>query len=120
MSGVILVVDDDFEIRQMLCTLLTFQGYETIEAVDGRDALEKLTHFLPDALILDVMMPHMDGITLCRYLRREPTTARLPIVMLSGKAQAEAVQAGLAAGANRYLTKPMSLEALMACLHELC
>ena len=118
MTCSVLVVDDEFEIRQLLSTMLTMMGYESFMAEDGLDALEKIPEFQPDILILDVMMPRMDGLTLCRQLRDNAETAALPIIMLSGKAHQEAVQEGLNAGANRYLIKPTGLDELTQNINE--
>ncbi len=112
MGRLVLVVDDDNEIRQMMCLLLKLHGYETAEAVDGVDALAKINQRQPDLIVLDVMMPKMDGITLCKTLRDDLLTARLPIIMLSGKTTPRAVEEGLEAGADRYLTKPSGLDVL--------
>jgi len=118
MKGSIMVVDDDVEIRYLLSTMLRMMGYEIFEASDGFDALTKIETRVPDALVLDVMMPNMDGITLCKTLRQAVETAVVPIIMLSGKAQQEDVEAGLKAGANRYLSKPMSMNDLIHNLEE--
>ncbi|MCA9917124.1 MAG: response regulator [Anaerolineales bacterium] len=115
----VLVVDDEFEIRQLLTTMLTMMGYKSFMAQDGLDALEKIPEYQPDILILDVMMPRMDGLTLCRQLRGAAETAALPIIMLSGKAHQEAIQEGLNAGANRYLVKPTGLEELTRNITEI-
>ncbi|MCA9896686.1 MAG: response regulator [Ardenticatenaceae bacterium] len=112
MNCSVLVVDDEYEIRQLLTTMLTLMGYQSFMAQDGLDALEKIPEYQPDILILDVMMPNMDGLTLCRKLRAAAETAELPIIMLSGKAHQEAIQEGLKAGANRYLVKPTGLDEL--------
>lgn len=118
MSCSVLVVDDEFEIRQLLSTMLTMMGYQSFMAQDGLDALEKISQYQPDILILDVMMPRMDGLTLCRQLRDAAETAALPIIMLSGKAHQEAIQEGLKAGANRYLVKPTGLDELTRNINE--
>lgn len=119
MSHLVLVVDDDQEIRHMLSLLLQINGFATSEAEDGLVALHKIRQRRPDVVLLDVMMPNMDGITLCRLLRQDSRTADLPVVMLSGKAHPAAVEAGLQAGANRYLVKPSGLDALTETLFEL-
>jgi DNA-binding response OmpR family regulator len=118
MSCCVLVVDDEYEIRQLLATMLTMMGYQSFMAQDGLDALEKIPQCQPDILILDVMMPRMDGLTLCRQLRETAETAALPIIMLSGKAHQEAIQEGLQAGANRYLVKPTGLDELTRNINE--
>ncbi len=119
MSRLVLVVDDDVEIRQMLCVLLQINGFATDEAEDGLAALQRVRRNRPDIIVLDVMMPNMDGVTFCRLLRRNRSTRSLPVVMLSGKAHPDGVEEGLRAGANRYLIKPSGLDILVRTLHEL-
>ena len=114
----ILVVDDEPMTRHMLRVMLELEGYQITEAVDGLDALKKIEQEQPDALILDVMMPKMDGITVCEKLRQDPKTRDLPIIMLSGRSHHEAVARGLKAGANKYMGKPMLREDLLAGLRE--
>ena len=118
MKRSILVVDDETEIRQLLSTMLTMVGYQSFVAKDGLEALEIIPECQPDILILDVMMPRMDGLALCRKLRDTEATAELPIILLSGKAHQEAIQEGLKAGANRYLVKPAGLEELTSNIDE--
>ena len=118
MNCSVLVVDDEYDIRQLLSTMLTLLGYQSFVARDGLEALEKIPECNPDVLILDVMMPRMDGLTLCRKLRDTAETAELPIIMLSGKAHQEAIQEGLQAGANRYLVKPTGLDELARNIDE--
>lgn len=119
MAWSVLVVDDEPMTRTLLQLMLAPADCEVIEADDGLDALEKIEESLPDLLILDVMMPRMDGISLCRYLRQKARTAVLPIIMLSAKTSQEAIQEGLLAGADRYLTKPVSRRDLLANVEEL-
>ena len=114
MSYSVLVVDDEFRNREMLRMMLEIMGYIVFEAEDGIDALAKVAENRPDVMILDVMMPNMDGITLCKQLRSQPETADLPIIMLSGKTHDSAIQEGLEAGANQYMKKPMAAQELLA------
>lgn len=113
MKKSILVVDDEWRTREMLRMFLEMEGYEVFEAEDGVDAIEKAGRFHPDVMILDVMMPRMDGITACKQLRSTEATAALPIIMLSGKIQEQAIREGLEAGATAYMTKPMSHKELL-------
>ena len=115
----ILVVDDEPNLRQLLRRMLELGGFRVVEAEDGVDALTKLNHLMPHLIILDVMMPDLDGVTLCKMLRNNPRYADLPIIMLSGKTQFPAVQAGLEAGANRYLCKPITMDELIQNVREL-
>ncbi len=119
MSLLILIVDDQADTRHMLRMLLQFNGFQVNEAFDGVDALEKIQATKPDAMILDVMMPRMDGITLCKKLRSHPQTIDLPIIMLSGKTTVEAENEGLQAGANYYMFKPMAIQLLLKNINEL-
>ncbi len=113
MANSILIVDDSFETRLMLRMLLELSGFEIQEAENGEDALEKLNQNLPDLVLLDVMMPIMDGITACKKLRQNARFAQLPVIMLSGKVHGDAAQIGLEAGATAYLAKPINSEQLL-------
>ncbi|WP_330185656.1 response regulator transcription factor [Nocardia sp. NBC_01503] len=117
MSMRILVVDDDRAVRESLRRSLTFNGYTVDLAVDGLDALEKTTSQRPDALVLDVMMPRMDGLEVCRRLRS--TGDDLPILVLTARDSVSERVAGLDAGADDYLPKPFALEELLARLRAL-
>lgn len=119
MSHSIIIVDDEVMTRQMLRMLLELQGFEVIEAEDGIEALERTFKYRPDIMILDVMMPRMDGLTACRKLRSRPETADMPVIMLSGKTQSNAAKEGLAAGADLYMSKPMKTDQLLSALREL-
>ncbi len=118
MKFTILVVDDDPNMRVLLRQMLGLRGFDVVEAEDGLDALAKVEEVEPDVVVLDVMMPDMDGITVCKRLRQQPKTATLPIIMLSGKVNPEAVKEGLTAGANNYLRKPVSLTDLIESIRE--
>jgi CheY-like chemotaxis protein len=115
----VLVVDDEPMTRTLLQLMLAPADYEVFEAGDGFEALEKIEQQKPDIMILDVMMPNMDGLMLCRLLREREDTATTPIILLSAKTTPEAIQEGLFAGANRYLTKPVSRKHLLESLAEL-
>ena len=118
MSWSVLIVDDEQETRELLRLMLEFAGYDIYEAVDGLDALEKVKLVQPDVILLDVMMPNMDGLEVCRRLRSQAATADLPIIMVSAKIQVEAIREGLDAGATRYLTKPVSRANLVETIRE--
>jgi len=108
----IMVVDDDEKITSMLRRSLTFEGYEVISAANGQDALRQLMEKEPDLLILDVMMPYVDGWEVCRRLRQAGST--LPILMLTAKDDVKDRVKGLDIGADDYLVKPFALEELLA------
>lgn len=104
--GRILVVDDTKLITKMIRDKLAATGYEVAEAYDGMDALKKLKSFLPDLIILDVMLPGMDGYQVTRAIRQDPHHVRTPIIMLTAKSGIAEKVAGFEAGADDYLTKP--------------
>lgn len=108
----LLVAEDDAEIRQALDRILTYEGYEVVTAPDGAAALEAIGEQAPDAILLDVMMPFVDGITLCRLIRERGD--RTPVLMLTARHEVSDRVAGLDAGADDYVTKPFDLDELLA------
>jgi len=113
----ILVVDDDRAVRESLRRSLTFNGYQVELASDGPAALEAVNAQRPDALVLDVMMPRLDGLEVCRRLRSEGDD--LPILVLTARDAVSDRVSGLDAGADDYLPKPFALEELLARLRAL-
>lgn len=108
----VLIVDDEPMARTLLRLMLVRAGFHVTEAEDGFDALDKIRKNQPDVVLLDVMMPGMDGFAVCEQLRSEAATAELPIIMLSAKTDLDSINKGLRAGATVYLTKPISPEEL--------
>ncbi len=108
----VLIVDDEQMARTLLRLMLVRAGLNVYEAEDGFDALEKVKKHQPDIILLDVMMPGMDGFAVCETLRGEENTSSLPIIMLSAKTDLESINKGLRVGATKYLTKPISPDAL--------
>ncbi|MFA5891325.1 MAG: response regulator [Actinomycetota bacterium] len=102
----VLVVDDDRVIQQLLEVNLELEGYDVAKAGDGEEALEAVRVFRPDLILLDVMMPKIDGREVCRRLKADPETARIPIIFLSARAQEFDVASGIELGASAYVTKP--------------
>lgn len=113
----LLVVDDERAVREALQRALTLQGYEVTLAADGIDALDKMTAVTPDAIVLDVLMPRMDGLEMTRSLRAAGDTT--PILMLTARDAVSDRVEGLDAGADDYLVKPFALEELLARLRAL-
>ena len=113
----ILVVDDDRAVRESLRRSLQFNGYQVDLANDGQQALESVSSARPDAMVLDVMMPRVDGLEVCRRLRG--TGDDLPILVLTARDTVSDRVAGLDAGADDYLPKPFALEELLARLRAL-
>lgn len=110
----VLIVDDDAVIRQMLEMALSFEGFEVATAEDGIEAVAKARDLRPDVVLLDVMMPLMDGLQVASTLRRDRRTRDIPIVMLTACAGEEDVWSGWEAGAASYLTKPLEHEMLLS------
>ena len=110
----ILVVEDERSIADLVAEALKRQGYRVETAGDGDQALEAAESTLPDLIILDLMLPKLDGWEVCRRLREEDTTRRIPIIMLTARRDEKDVVAGLELGADDYLRKPFSLAELLA------
>jgi two-component system alkaline phosphatase synthesis response regulator PhoP len=108
----ILVAEDEPDMLMGLRDNLQFEGYEVLEATDGQEALDAIARDRPDLVLLDVMMPKVDGITVCRQLR--DAGYRLPILMLTAKSQEIDIVRGLEAGADDYITKPFGVRELLA------
>jgi len=104
----ILAVDDEKHIVRLVQVNLERQGYEVVTANDGKEALEKVESEHPDLVVLDVMMPYMDGFEVLQTLRRNPNTANIPVIMLTAKAQDADVFRGWQSGVDCYLTKPFN------------
>ncbi|MCA9924443.1 MAG: response regulator [Anaerolineales bacterium] len=105
MSKVILIVDDEPMIRHLLQCLLSMDGFLVKEACDGLDALDQVENLRPDLILLDYMMPNLDGLATCRKLRSQPETADVPIIMLSANAQPSVIEQSVQAGVNSFLDK---------------
>ncbi len=108
----ILVVDDELDIREFVQYNLVKEGYEVACAVNGRDALVKAAEFRPHLILMDMMMPEMDGREACRALRANPATAKTMILFLSAVCEEESLIGCYDAGADDYITKPVSMKVL--------
>jgi DNA-binding response OmpR family regulator len=113
MNERILIVDDDEEALNLVGMILKRRGYEPIKVQSGQKALEFLSHSLPDLIILDVMMPEMDGKDVCRQIRADSRMTNIPIVMLTARSETANQIEGLLAGADDYLVKPVGSEELL-------
>src|SRR5213592_1392694 len=110
----VLFVDDEEQIRKLLSTWLTRHGYEVSVANDGWEALKAIRAKAPDLVITDVNMPNMNGLELTRRMRADHRTARIPVIMLSARKQADDVLTGYAEGADEYIPKPVEMAVLAA------
>ena len=118
-ASVVLVVDDDATIRGLLEITLETEGFSVLTAKDGVEGLARAKDDRPDCVILDIMMPGMDGLQVCHLLKSDPTTRSMPIILLSAKAGSQDVELGLRVGADDYLTKPPDLVDLVNRVREL-
>lgn len=115
---VILVVEDDADILSFIALEL-MTDYQVVKAVNGRDGLVKARECVPDLVITDVMMPVMDGISLCNELKTNPETSHVPVIMLTAKISDESQLEGLRSGADDYVTKPFNILLLQARISNL-
>jgi DNA-binding response OmpR family regulator len=104
----LLVIEDDIDIRELVSFKLTQVGFDVESVDDARAGLEAAAQQPPDLVVLDVMMPAMSGLEVCRRLRADAATASTPIIMLTAKAQESDVERGFAVGATDYVVKPFS------------
>jgi len=114
MAKRILLIEDDPSVLRAISYMLGKEGYDVLTAMNGLVGLRKAKEENPDLLILDVMLPGIDGFEVCHRLRAESQTAQLPILMLSAKGQAADRSTGLQVGANEYLTKPVERSVLLS------
>ncbi|MDP8969839.1 MAG: response regulator [Actinomycetota bacterium] len=114
-----LAVDDDHVIRGLLEVNLAMEGHEVVTAVDGRDALQKVQANPPELILLDVMMPNVNGWQVAEALKREEATRHIPIIFLSARAMEADVRKGLDLGVESYVTKPFDPIDLMQLVNRL-
>ena len=115
----ILIVDDEEDLRKMLKFRLESVGYDVTEAGDGNDGLDKARSTKPDLMILDLMLPKIDGYKVCRMLKFDEKHKHIPIIMFTARAQKKDEDMGKEMGADAYITKPFEPEVLLAKIKEL-
>lgn len=113
MQATILTVDDERDVLELIRFHLSKAGYDVIQATSGREALEVIRCRAPDLVLLDLMLPDIDGFGVCEILRRQPATATIPIVIVSAWAAPDSRHLGLELGALDYVTKPFSPKTLV-------
>lgn len=118
MNGNVLVVEDDSQLNQLVGAYVELAGYTYRSALDGNSALRSAHEQPPDLVILDVMLPDIDGFEVCRQLKNAPDTAPIPIVMLTALCQADNRRKGLECGATAYMTKPFDPDELMSAIRK--
>jgi CheY-like chemotaxis protein len=114
MRGTVLIVEDNSELLQLLGSSLRDAGYETVPASNGVEALHKVQQQPPDLILLDLLLPELDGMAVCQALRQDASTAEIPIVVVTGLNSEAHRQVALQAGANDYVTKPINPSALVS------
>jgi len=118
-KGKILVVDDEIYIVHILDFSLGMEGYEVLTALDGEQALERARAEHPDLIVLDIMMPKLDGYETCKLLKADPVTKDIPVILLSAKGRNVDQKVGFEVGANDYITKPFSPRKLVERINAL-
>jgi len=113
-DGKILVVDDEVYILHILDFSLGAEGFDVITATDGEEALAKAQREKPDLIVMDVMMPRLDGYETCRRLKNDPGTRDIPVLLLTARGREEDRQQGMDSGADDYITKPFSPNKLIS------
>ncbi len=115
----LLIVDDEPFTVEMLESFLQINGYETVGAFNGEDGLVLVSVEQPEAVILDLMLPDLEGFEVCQRIRRQPESANLPVLIMSARTDVDARERAAAAGANGYLVKPVNFPHLLAELKRL-
>ncbi len=118
MQKKILLVEDDIELLDLLCFNVKKAGFAAATAHDGIEAIKKARSVRPDLILLDLMLLDLDGFAVCETLRRDPSTASIPVIMLTALSGALARVAGFEAGAQDYLTNPFSPRILMERIYQ--
>ncbi|MGE5178904.1 MAG: response regulator [Bacteroidota bacterium] len=118
-KGKILVVDDEIYIVHILDFSLGMEGYEVVTALDGEQALERVASEKPDLIVLDIMMPKLDGYEVCRAVKSNPATRTVPVILLSAKGRNVDQKMGFDVGADDYITKPFSPRKLVERINQL-
>ena len=106
MKKKILIVEDEESLLKLESILLTSKGFDVRGVANGRDALESLLQDPPDLVLLDIMLPEMDGFQVCRHIKQNPQTRHIPVIMLTAKKTREDMERGREVGADCYITKP--------------
>lgn len=115
----ILVVEDEESLLKLESLLLSSRGYQVFSVKDGRDALECVEKEMPDLVLLDVMLPGVDGFDVCRHVKSNPVTSHIPVILLTAKKAKEDMARGEEVGADFYITKPFKSAMVIATVQRL-
>jgi two-component system alkaline phosphatase synthesis response regulator PhoP/two-component system response regulator VicR len=118
MAEKILIVDDDATMVNLLSTILEIDGFETQRALSGKEAFEVLAAGVPDMVLLDIMMPEMDGFEVLARLREDPSTRKVPVIMLTARTDDKDIFEGWRRGADEYVTKPFDPHELVQIIRK--
>ena len=114
----ILVADDDKAILDMLSDMLSAEGYTPVTAEDGSEAVELAIKELPALIILDIHMPKLDGLEVCKKLKSNPVTSNIPIIMLTAAGSLQEIEKAISYGAKSYITKPSSIQEIIKTINS--
>ena len=114
----IIIVEDETDTAEMFAEMMRLSGYHVLKSYGGAPAIALISHEIPDAVVLDVMMPDLSGLEVLRHLRQDPRLEKIPVIAVSAKSLPSDIKNGLDAGANKYLTKPVAFQDLNAAVRE--
>ena len=114
----IIIVEDEPDTAEMFAEMMRLSGHYVLKSYGGTPAIALISHEIPDAVVLDVMMPDLSGLEVLRYIRRDPRLEQIPVIVVSAKSLPSDIKSGLDAGANVYLTKPVAFQDLNAAVRD--
>jgi DNA-binding response OmpR family regulator len=114
----IVIVEDEPDTAEMFAEMMRLSGYHVLKSYGGTPAISLISQELPDAVVLDVMMPDRSGLEVLRYLRHDPRLEHIPVIVVSARSLPSDIKDGMEAGANKYLTKPVAFQDLNAAVRE--
>ena len=114
----IVIVEDEPDTAEMFAEMMRLSGYHVLKSYGGTPAIALISHEIPDAVVLDVMMPDLSGLEVLRFLRRDPRLEKIPVIVVSAKSLPSDIKDGLDAGANKYLTKPVAFQDLNTAVRD--
>jgi twitching motility two-component system response regulator PilG len=115
----ILIVEDEESLLKLESILLSSKGYKVVGVADGTTAIDEIFRNLPDLVILDVMLPGIDGFEVCRRIKDDPATSKIPVIMLTARKNTQDMDRGLQAGADAYITKPFKSAQLIGTIERI-